>query len=111
MIGSALSESLRAEGTGVTALVRRPPRDGSGVQGESEGASARPDVLAGVDAVIALRGKLADHLDLVQDLHDAGVERHVATKTNTHPRDARVLVAAQAYGNADAQLRDLPDGD
>lgn len=56
LIGSALSESLRADGAEVTRLVRRPARDGSEVQWTPGEHPLDPDVLVGADVAVALGG-------------------------------------------------------
>ncbi|MFT4219168.1 MAG: TIGR01777 family oxidoreductase [Microbacterium sp.] len=56
LIGSALVESLRADGVAVTTLVRRPPRKPHEVEWLSDSVPLHPDVLAGADAVVGLNG-------------------------------------------------------
>ena len=56
LIGSALVESLRADGVTVTTLVRRPPETDDEVQWLADSRPLEPDVLAGADAVVGLNG-------------------------------------------------------
>jgi uncharacterized protein (TIGR01777 family) len=56
LIGSALVDSLRADGVEVTSLVRHAPQAEHEVQWLKDAAPLDPDVLAGVDAVVCLNG-------------------------------------------------------
>ncbi len=56
LIGSALVESLRADGVEVTTLVRRPPEAGHEVEWLTTGTALDPAVLDGADAVVGLNG-------------------------------------------------------
>lgn len=56
LIGSALVDSLRADGTRVTTLVRRPPQSADEVQWLTDDRPLDPSVLAGADAVVGLNG-------------------------------------------------------
>jgi uncharacterized protein len=56
LIGSALVESLRADGVEVTELVRRPPESADEVEWLTESSTLSPDVLAGAAAVVGLNG-------------------------------------------------------
>ena len=56
LIGGALVESLRADGIGVTRLVRRPPRSPDEVEWLTTDRPLDPAVLDGADAVVGLNG-------------------------------------------------------
>ncbi|CAH0242195.1 TIGR01777 family oxidoreductase [Microbacterium sp. Bi128] len=56
LIGSALTEALRADGVEVTSLVRHEPTGPHEVQWLQDAAPLDPDVLAGADAVVCLNG-------------------------------------------------------
>lgn len=56
LIGSALVESLRADGVSVTRLVRRAPERADEVEWLTTPSSLDPAVLAGADAVVGLNG-------------------------------------------------------
>lgn len=56
LIGSALTEALRADGIEVTSLVRHEPTGPHEVQWLQDAAPLDPDVLAGADAVVCLNG-------------------------------------------------------
>jgi uncharacterized protein (TIGR01777 family) len=56
LIGSALVESLRADGILVTRLVRRPVRASDEVEWMTSSASLDPAVVEGADAVVCLNG-------------------------------------------------------
>jgi uncharacterized protein (TIGR01777 family) len=56
LIGSALVESLRSDGVGVTRLVRRPAKAADEVEWLTDSESLDPGVLEGADAVIGLNG-------------------------------------------------------
>ncbi|QIM16051.1 TIGR01777 family protein [Leucobacter insecticola] len=56
LIGAALARSLRADGIGVTTLVRRPPRTSDEVEWLTGKGPLDPAHLAGADAVVGLNG-------------------------------------------------------
>ena len=56
LIGTALAESLRADGVAVTTLVRRPARGADEVEWLTESASLDPSALEGAAAVVGLNG-------------------------------------------------------
>ena len=56
LIGSALVDSLRADGIEVTTLVRRPPEAPGEVEWLTDAAPLDPAVLDGADAVVGLNG-------------------------------------------------------
>ena len=56
LIGSALVDSLRADGIRVTTLVRRPAEAIDEVQWLTDAAPLDPAVLDGADAVVGLNG-------------------------------------------------------
>ncbi|WP_345803497.1 TIGR01777 family oxidoreductase [Microbacterium sp. AZCO] len=55
-IGSALADSLRADGVAVTTLVRRAARSADEVEWLTEGEPLDPAVLEGADALVGLNG-------------------------------------------------------
>jgi uncharacterized protein len=62
LIGTALTESLRADGHQVVRLVRRPPRAADEVRWDPRAADAGDPLLAGVDACVHLAGAgVGDH--------------------------------------------------
>ncbi|MBI9114276.1 TIGR01777 family oxidoreductase [Sanguibacter suaedae] len=62
LIGTALVDSLRADGDTVRTLVRRPPRRSDEHRWDPALGHLDPDVLAGVDAVVNLAGAgVGDH--------------------------------------------------
>ncbi|WP_102192873.1 TIGR01777 family oxidoreductase [Microbacterium aurantiacum] len=115
LIGSALSESLRADGAEVTRLVRRPARDGSEVQWAPGEHPLDPDVLAGADAVVALGGASVGRLPWTRAYRRELVEsrlrttRTLATALCELGADAPALVSASAvgfYGSAPGEVLD-----
>lgn len=56
LIGSALAESLRSDGIGVSTLVRRPATSDDEVSWDPGRTALDPDVLAGAEAVVGLNG-------------------------------------------------------
>lgn len=56
LVGTALVDSLRADGIAVTTLVRRPATGADEVQWLTDTDSLDPDVLAGASAVVSLNG-------------------------------------------------------
>ncbi|MFG6504169.1 TIGR01777 family oxidoreductase [Microbacterium sp. P05] len=56
LIGTALVESLRADGVEVTTLVRRPPQNEHEVQWLTDAAPLAPGILEGASAVVCLNG-------------------------------------------------------
>jgi uncharacterized protein (TIGR01777 family) len=56
LIGSALIDSLRADGVEVISLVRHAPESPHEVQWLQDAAPLNPDVIAGADAVVCLNG-------------------------------------------------------
>ena len=56
LIGSALADSLRADGVEVVSLVRREPTGAHEVQWLEDASPLDPGVLAGADAVVCLNG-------------------------------------------------------
>lgn len=62
LIGSALADSLRADGVAVTLLVRRPARAADEVEWLTESEALDPSVLDGATAVVGLNGASVGHL-------------------------------------------------
>lgn len=110
LIGSALTESLRADGVAVTRLVRREPRDADEVRW-LDGARLDPAVLAGADAVVNLNGASIGRLPWTRGYRGELLWSRL-TPTRTLARalrelgdDAPLLVNASAvgyYGSAPA---------
>jgi uncharacterized protein (TIGR01777 family) len=57
LVGSALTEALRARGSTVRKLVRREPKAADEVRWDPHGERIAPEVFDGVDAVVHLAGK------------------------------------------------------
>ena len=115
LIGSALSDSLRADGAEVTTLVRRPARDNSEVQWEPGEHPLAPDVLAGADAVVALGGASVGRLPWTRGYRRELVRSRLratqtlATALRALGADAPALVSASAvgyYGSAPGAVLD-----
>lgn len=115
LIGSALSESLRADGADVTTLVRRPPRDGSEVQWEPGERPLGPDALAGADAVVALGGASVGRLPWTRGYRRELVQSRLrttqtlATALRELGADAPAFLSASAvgyYGSAPGEVLD-----
>lgn len=104
LIGSALSESLRADGVTVTALVRRPPRHANERQWAPGERDLDPDVLAGADAVVALGGASVGRLPWTRRYRAELVgsrrrsTRTIATAVRALGADAPAFVSASAVG-------------
>ena len=113
LIGSALTEALRADGIEVNTLVRRPPQ----ADGEIEWAPGEtvldPDAVAGAEAVVALGGASVGRLPWTRSYRRELVESRLdATNTLTTAlralrSDAPALVSASAvgyYGSAPGEV-------
>lgn len=104
LIGSALAESLRADGVAVTALVRRPPRGPDEVQWSPGESRLPPDALAGADAVVALGGASVGRLPWTpryrRELVDSRMQttNTLATAIRALGADGPAFVSASAVG-------------
>ncbi|MFK4759669.1 TIGR01777 family oxidoreductase [Microbacterium sp. ZW T5_45] len=104
LIGSALAESLRADGIAVTSLVRRAPRGVDEVQWAPGAARLDPAVLDGADALVALGGASVGRLpwtagyrrELVASRMSA--TRTLSTALRELGSDAPHFVSASAVG-------------
>ncbi|MBO9625754.1 MAG: TIGR01777 family oxidoreductase [Microbacterium sp.] len=115
LIGSALVESLRADGVEVTTLVRRKPSASGDVRWAPGEKALDPDVLAGADAVVSLGGASVGRMPWTRsyrrELVDSRVRvtRTVATAVRALGADAPPLVSASAvgyYGSAPGAVLD-----
>ncbi|WP_341974570.1 TIGR01777 family oxidoreductase [Microbacterium sp. LTA6] len=115
LIGSALSDSLRADGAEVTTLVRRPPRDGSEIQWAPGEHPLHADILAGADAVVALGGASVGRLPWTRAYRRELVRSRLqatgslATALRALGADAPAFVSASAvgyYGSAPSAVLD-----
>lgn len=61
-----------------------------------------------VTALARLGTKYADHVAVVQQLHDAGVDIHVTKDRTTSSVEENLIAVKQAYTEADARLADYP---
>ena len=104
LVGSALVDSLRADGVTVTTLVRRPPERPDEVEWLSDDSPLDPDVLAGADAVVGLNGASIGRFPWTTSYRDT-LRWSRITPTRTLARavralgtDAPVFVSASAVG-------------
>ena len=122
LIGGTLTTSLRADGTDVTTLVRRPPRNSSERQWAPGERDLDPEVLAGAEAIVALGGASVGRLPWTpryrEDLVDSRLKstRTITTALRALRDDAPALVSASAvgyYGSAPGEqlTEDSPAGD
>jgi len=104
LIGGALSASLRADGTEVIHLVRRPARSPHEVEWLAEGDSLSPDVLVGADAVVNLNGASISRLPWTPGYRAALRESRLrptsmlATALTALGTDAPAFLSASAVG-------------
>jgi uncharacterized protein (TIGR01777 family) len=104
LIGRALTASLRADGTEVVHLVRRPARGLHEVAWLQDGHPLSPDVLAGADAVVGLNGASIGRLPWTRRYR--GVLREsrlrptsvLATALTELGNDAPAFLSASAVG-------------
>lgn len=83
-------------------------RTGEGLRGMLD-AVAEEDVTGLIVTDLARLGtKYADHVAVVQQLHDAGVDIHVAKDRTTRFVEENLIAVKQAYSEADARLADYP---
>ncbi|KNY06908.1 TIGR01777 family oxidoreductase [Microbacterium sp. GCS4] len=122
LVGTALVESLRADGVELTRLVRRPPTSNDEVQWRPGERELDPDVLSGADAVVALGGASVGRLPWTRGYRRTLVEsrivttRTIATAVRALGADAPMFVSASAvgfYGSAPGEVltEDAPAGD
>lgn len=111
LIGSALVESLRADGVEVTRLVRRSPRAADEVEWMTTAASLDPAVLEGADAVVGLNGASIGRFPWTngykRTLVSSRVEptRALARALRELGADAPAFVSASAVGYYGARPR------
>lgn len=104
LIGSALTESLRADGVEVTSLVRHEPSAPHEVQWLQDAAPLDPGVLAGADAVVCLNGATIGHFPWTPSYKSTLLwsritpTRTLATAIRELGDDAPALVNASATG-------------
>jgi len=113
LIGSALADSLRADGVEVTTLVRRAPLSEEEAQWEPGESPLDPEVLAGAEAVVALGGASVGRLPWTRgyrrELIDSRLQatRTLTTALRALRADAPALVSASAvgyYGSAPGEV-------
>ncbi|WAA64583.1 TIGR01777 family oxidoreductase [Microbacterium oxydans] len=113
LIGSALADSLRADGVEVTTLVRRAPQSEDEAQWEPGESPLDPEVLAGAEAVVALGGASVGRLPWTRgyrrELIDSRLQatRTLTTALRALRADAPALVSASAvgyYGSAPGEV-------
>jgi len=104
LIGTALVESLRADGVEVTRLVRRPAAASDEREWLTDGHSLDPDVLAGADAVVGLNGASIGRFPWTRAYKSTLLwsritpTRALAGAIRALGADAPVFVAASAVG-------------
>lgn len=104
LIGTALVESLRADGVEVTRLVRRPAAASDEQEWLTDGHSLDPDVLAGADAVVGLNGASIGRFPWTRAYKSTLLwsritpTRALAGAIRALGADAPVFVAASAVG-------------
>lgn len=113
LIGSALTDALRADGIDVSTLVRRAPQAEGEVEWAPGDAALDPDVLAGAEAVVALGGASVGRLPWTRGYRRQLVESRLdATNTLTTAlralrTDAPAFLSASAvgyYGSAPGEV-------
>lgn len=104
LIGTALVESLRADGIHVTTLVRRPARSADEISWLQDATPLDPAVLAGADAVVALGGASVGHFPWTHGYKSELLwsrltpTRTIATALRALGPDAPAFVSASAVG-------------
>ena len=104
LIGTALVESLRADGVEVTRLVRRPAAASDEREWLTDSHSLDPDVLAGADAVVGLNGASIGRFPWTRAYKSTLLwsritpTRALAGAIRALGADAPVFVAASAVG-------------
>ncbi len=104
LIGSALVDSLRADGVEVTSLVRHPPQDAHEVQWLEDSSPLDPAVVAGADAVVCLNGASIGRFPWTRSYKSTLLwsrltpTRTLATAIRALGDDAPALINASATG-------------
>ncbi|WP_249354126.1 TIGR01777 family oxidoreductase [Microbacterium sp. 2FI] len=104
LIGSALADSLRADGVTVTTLVRRPAEAPDEVEWLTDAAPLDPDVLAGADAVVGLNGASIGRFPWTASYKETLLwsritpTRAIARAVRALGADAPVFVSSSAVG-------------
>ena len=62
----------------------------------------------GSSSPISLGSKYADHVAVVQQLHDAGVDIHITNDRTTSSVEENLIAVKQAYTEANARFADYP---
>lgn len=115
LIGSALVDSLRADGITVTTLVRRPATSPDEITWLTDGDALDPDVLAGADAVVGLNGASIGRFPWTRSYKDTLLwsritpTRAIARAVRELGADAPAFVSASAvgyYGSAPGAILD-----
>lgn len=115
LIGSALAESLRADGVSVRTLVRHPAVDATESTWDPGSTLLDPDVLAGADAVINLNGASIGKIPWTRRYKSTllwsrlAPTRTLATALRALGADAPAFVSASAvgfYGSAPGAVLD-----
>lgn len=95
-------------GMTITEVFTDVGRTGDGRRGALD-VVAREDVTGLIVADLARLGtKCADHVAVVQQLHDAGVDIHVTKDRTTRFVEENLIAVKQAYTEADARFADYP---
>lgn len=111
LIGSALVDSLRADGAEVTSLVRHAPSGPHERQWLQDAAPLDPDVIAGADAVVCLNGASIGHFPWTPSYKSTLLwsrvtpTRTLAAAVRALGDDAPALVNASATGFYGSQPR------
>lgn len=111
LIGSALVDSLRADGVEVTSLVRHAPSGPHERQWLQDAAPLDPDVIAGADAVVCLNGASIGHFPWTPSYKSTLLwsrvtpTRTLAAAVRALGDDAPALVNASATGFYGSQPR------
>lgn len=104
LIGSALAESLRADGVRVTSLVRRAPANSDEIQWLTDDAPLDPSVLEGVHAVVGMNGASIGKFPWTRSYKSTLLwsritpTRTLAAAVKALGNDAPVFVSASAVG-------------
>lgn len=104
LIGTALVDSLRADGVTVTTLVRRPAQRSDEVEWLTDARRLDPEVLAGADAVVGLNGASIGRFPWTPRYKSTLVwsritpTRTLATAVRALGKDAPAFVSGSAVG-------------